>query len=309
LISSFWSSIVGIVFPLLAILTKKEFDTGLKSILSYRVFFPIFGVLSIVFILFTIEKIKERIIVEKEYQPKVKFWHGAKSLFSNKYFWIITIHTLLSGFRGMNIVAWINAYSLKSELAVSITTTLFGNALIPGMVLTGYLVKKVGKRSLMLVSGFLAVFTYIPMIIFPDQPILLLCLIFIQNLCSGFAACLRIMPADALEWQQLKTGERLEGFWGMFHMLILSIAGLGMGLITPWVLQISGMPAGTDVLENPLIRQAVFRNISIMSGIGTLLATIPFLFWDLTEERQKDIVEQLGRIAQEKNKSLSNSSD
>ena len=302
LIASLWSSVVGILFPLLAILTKREHETGMESILSYRVFFPIFGVLSIVFILFTYNNIKERIIVEKGYQPKVKFWHGAKSLFTNRYFWIISINAMLTGFRGMNLAVWINVYSLKSEVAVSLTTTLFGNALIPGMLLTGYLVKKVGKRSLMLTSGFLATFTYIPMILFPDRPILLLCLIFLQNLCSGFAACLRIMPADALDWQQLKTGERLEGFWGMFHMMVLSIAGLGLGLLLPWVLRISGMPAGAEVLDNELIRHIVFRNISIASGIANLLATIPFLFWDLTEEKQKIIITQLEEIAQEKDR-------
>jgi len=301
LIASLWSSVVGILFPLLSILTQGDASTGLESLLSYRVFFPLFGITSILFIFVTYNNVKERIIVEKNYQPKVKFWNGIKSLATNKYFWIITVNAMMIPVRGMDLATWINVYSLKSEVAASITTILFGNALIPGMLLTGYLVKKVGKRNLMLVSGLITTLSYIPMILFPSYPILFLCLIFLQNLSGGFGVCLRIMPADALDWQQLKTGERLEGFWGMFILLLLSIIGLGTGVLVPLVLRASGMTAGADILENEVVRFAVFRNISIISMIASAFATLPFFFWDLSEEKHHNIIKQLESIAKEKN--------
>ncbi|MHA1111882.1 MAG: MFS transporter, partial [Promethearchaeota archaeon] len=91
ILASFWNSVIGIIFPLLAGLTQQDAATGLESILSYRVFFPIFGLISFAFVLLAYFNVDERIIVPNDYKPKIKFWHGLKSFSSNKYFWIVII--------------------------------------------------------------------------------------------------------------------------------------------------------------------------------------------------------------------------
>ena len=303
IISSFWPSIIGIFFPILSILTIQGASTGQESILSYRVWLPMFGILSFLFSLITYFNCEERIIVEKEYKPKINFWHGVKSLSSNKYFWIVTVSAIFGMIRiAGNLITWINIYALQSDVATSITTTLLGNAMVPGMLLTVYMVKKFGKRNIMLFSGFISAVLYLPMVLAPNQPIILLISIFLQNAMAGFAISGQIMPADALDAQQLKTGERLEGFWGNFHMLLLAVAWLITGLIGPAVLQMSGLSGSADVLAIDSIRYAVFRNLSIMAGIACVLQTIPYLFWDLSEEKHKNIIQQLKFIADEKNK-------
>ncbi len=55
-------------------------------------------------------------------------------------------------------------------------------------------------------------------------------------------------------------------------------------------------------MEIDTIRYAVFRNMSIMSGIACFFQTIPYLFWDLSEEKHRDIIKQLEWIAKKKNK-------
>jgi len=300
--ANLWPSIITIGFPILSIITINGAPTGQESILSYRVWFPIFAVIGFFSSLIMYFNCEERIIVEKEYKPKVKFRHGVKSLGSNKYFWIFTISAIFGSIRVVgNLANWINIYSLQSDVATSISTTLLGNALIPGMLLTGYMVRKFGKKNLVLMAGFGSAVLYIPMILFPNRPILLLIIIFLQNFLNGFSLCIALMPADALDLQQLKTGERLESFWGNFHMLILGIAWLGTGLIAPAVLRISGMIGGAHVLIDEGIRSAVFRNLSIMSGIACIIQYLPFLFWDLSESKHKEIIHQLEIIAKEKN--------
>jgi Na+/melibiose symporter-like transporter len=303
IISSFWPSIVTIGFPLLAIITKQGYETGQQNILSYRVWFPVYAVSSFLLSLFSYFNCKERIIVEKDYKPKIKFSHGMKSLSTNKYFWI----AILSGAFGMirvagNLQNWINVYALKSDIGTSISTTLLGNAMVPGMLLTGFMVRKFGKKNLMLFTGFGSTLLYIPMAMFPQFPIFLMTMIFLQNMFAGLAICAAIMPADALDYQQLKTGERLEGFWGMFSQLMLAVFWLGGGLIGPAVLEASGMTGDPDFLF-PInrIRYAVFRNFAIMSGIACFFQTVPYLFWDLSEQKHKEIIDQLAIIAKEKN--------
>ena len=300
LISSLMPSIIGITFPLLSILTKREAVTGQESILSYQVFMPIFGIVSFTLLLLAYMNVNERIIVEKEYKPKIKFRHGAKSLVSNKYFWIILLSQATN--TRWNLVPWILIYSLKSDVITSIATILLGNVMVPGFLLSPWFTRKIGKRNIMLMIGFISSVLYIPMAIFPNRPYLLLGMVAIQNMLGGLGTCQAVMPADALDYQQLKTGERLESFWGMFNQLILGVLGLGIGLLFPYVSIISGMPAGANVLANDVIRHTVFRNFSIVGAIGALVSTLPYLLWDLSEEKHKDIIKQLEIIAEEKNK-------
>lgn len=299
LISSFWPSIIGVLFPLLSILTMQNAATGQESLLSYRVFMPIFGVVSFLLVMLAYFNVNERIVVEKEYKPKIKFWHGAKSLVSNKYFWIILIAQATA--TRWNIVPWITIYSLKSDVISSFATILLGNIMIPGFILSAWLTRKIGKRNIMLTVGFISSVLYIPMAIFPNKPYLLLIMTLFQNMFAGLATCQAVMPADALDYQQLKTGERLESFWGMFNQIGLGVLGLGVGLLFPFILNISGMPAGADVLADDIIRHAVFRNLSIVGAIGAFVSTLPYLFWDLSEENHKEIIKQLEQIAKEKN--------
>jgi glycoside/pentoside/hexuronide:cation symporter, GPH family len=302
IIGNFYNSVVQVIFPILSILTIQNATTGLESILSYRVFFPIFGILGYLQLLIAYFNVEERIVVEKKYKPKIKFWHGVKSLSSNKYFWIITIGSSLNGVRAsINIVPWICIYALKSELSLSISLFLLGTIMVPGMGLTGIFVRKFGKRTLMLTSGFVTTFLYIPLILLPQYPILLLITILFQNMVLGFATCAAIMPADALDYQQLKTGERLEGFWGNFQQLISSIILLIMGVIIPIILVASGMVGGADILAIDSIRYNVFRNISLFNMIMMFLSTIPYLFWNLSEEKHHVIIRELENIAIEKN--------
>lgn len=306
IISGLLSSIITIAFPLLSILTIQGHDTGQESILSYRVFFPIFVLTSFLFSLLAYFNVEERIVVEKNYKPKVKFWHGVKSLGSNKYFWILTVSAIFGAIRiAGNLIYWIPVYSFESDLATSIIIFFAGIVMVPGMVLTGVMVKKFGKRNLMIGNGIVATLSYIPMIFFPNHPILLISMIYLQNISGGFAVCAAILPADALDWQQLKTGERLESFWGLFHQLILGIVWLGSGLLGPAVLELSGYNLGdnlgAEILKINHIRYAVFRNLSIVAGIASFLSTLPFFFWDLSEEKHKEIIRQLEKIAKEKN--------
>lgn len=241
--------------------------------------------------------------MEKDYKPKIKFWHGVKSLGSNKYLWMVFLGTALMNVRVLtNIVPWINIYAIQEDYAMSLSVIILGTTLVPGMLLTGLFLKKFGKRNLMLASGFTTTMLYIPMIVFPVRPISLLVLMGCQILSNGFQTCVVIMPADALYHQQLKTGERLEGFYGNFSQLIAGIVLLIAGLIVPFILQASGMPESADVLVDENIRNAVFRNLNIFTMIVVFFATIPYLFWDLSEEKHKEITKQLEMIAKEKDR-------
>jgi Na+/melibiose symporter-like transporter len=126
-------------------------------------------------------------------------------------------------------------------------------------------------------------------------------MMFLQNLSFGFQTCVAIMPADALDYQQLQTGERLEGFYGNFNQLIIGLVMIIGGFVIPFILQASEMPDDAWVLAINRIRYKVFRNLNIFTMIVVFLSTIPYLFWDLSEDKHKEIIKQLEKIAKKKN--------
>lgn len=78
-------SIFRIIFPILIVSTG-----GYLAVESYRVFIPILSVISLLIGL-TFVKVKERVAVNQIETPKIDFKKSAKSLFENKYFWIINL--------------------------------------------------------------------------------------------------------------------------------------------------------------------------------------------------------------------------
>jgi hypothetical protein len=101
--------------------------------------------------MFIVKGTKERVVVNKKYVAKVKFFEGAKDLTKNKYFWIITIFNLFMAIRVFcNITTWITQYSFESNLANDCSvycTTLLMNVLVLGMVFGLYLLKNSASKK------------------------------------------------------------------------------------------------------------------------------------------------------------------
>ena len=46
----------------------------------------------------------------------------------------------------------------------------------------------------------------------------------------------------------------------------------------------------------------MFRSLAILAAIGSIMVTLPYLFWDLTEKKHGEIIEVLKQRAIEENK-------
>lgn len=93
-IYSLGPSIVNMLLPILAGLTG-----GMTDFKTYRIYFPIFSIVGIILSFITFKGTKEKIVVPKNYVAKVKFSEGIKQVSKNKYFWLINIHSVLSGLK------------------------------------------------------------------------------------------------------------------------------------------------------------------------------------------------------------------
>lgn len=301
LICNIPSSVVNILMPAVAgAFFSVGAVTGMNNIWLYRIFFPICAAGGFLFVLFAYFGTEERVVVNKKYVAKVKFWEGAKELSANKYFWIITILAVVVGIRAQaNIYLWVCTYGIggkAGDTAMAICNIVLNNALVPGMVFGPLLIKKFGKRNCLLVANTLFVAMVAVQLAAVHNPYLILVCIFFQNLCGGFYYISTVMVSDVLDYQQWKSGKRLEGFWQNYTAFISTIIGLFTGMLAPLFLSFGGIGFGDDInvaLQNPELMTGAFKYTTILALIGAVLSAVPMFFYDLTESKHANYVRVL----------------
>ena len=304
-ISSLVYSIAPTITGFLRPLISKGFAGGQLDINLYRVIIPVFCGIGVVLTLIAYFGTKERVIVPREYKAKVKFWDGMKKCMKNKYLWIINITVWFQFGRiaVTGVITWVYVYILQNEGIQSVLTLLMGTASGIGMFLAPFIIKAIGKRNTAIASNLLVAISSGVLIIFPDNFPLLFISMYLVNM--GIAVQIISQPAmnaDALDYQQYKTGDRFEGVSGNLGMIGQAIA-IGTGLLIPFIQEMFGIGVGGDydMLYDPAVRAPMFRALAIVATVCGALCAVPFFFWDLSEKKHKAIIEELKLRAEAQN--------
>lgn len=286
----FFRSIFRIIFPLIISATGGYF-----AIKSYRVFIPIFAVASMLLGL-SFAKVKERVAVNEDEGHKIEFKKSAKTLLSNKYFWIVNLNSTFQLWNalGDGVLNYIIIYQMRYESILGLLS-IFGVSSVVGNVLTPLLVKKFEKRTCIILmrSVWMCVTAcYFVALKFSSIPLFLV-IMFVRSAIS--AACNNItnnMSADVLDYHQWKTGERADNMQQIFQWFTTPIA-TALGLVSPWLLGKFGYTSDWDVLYDGTI----FNNIMIvyiaLNVVGLIMSTIPYLFYDLTRAKHDEYVAEI----------------
>ncbi|MGN0523414.1 MAG: MFS transporter [Eubacterium sp.] len=300
LVSGLPSSVVNIILPILAgTLFAKQ--GGWNAVNMYRIIFPICGVIGVLMVLLLVKGVEERTVVKQEYVAKVKFIEGMKLLSKNKYFWIITIFNAFNAIRNLaNITTWVTQYSFVSDSSKTIVglycSTILMNAIAVALLVGPFLIKKMGKRNLMILSCVGYVIMIALQVIFHKSPVLILVVSFFEQFFGGFYFLTGLMTSDIMDDIQMKTGKRLEGFWQNYMAIVTTVIGVFTGMLTPLFLSFGGVGFSDDIslaLQNTDLRNNIFFYQSLLSLIGAVTVAIPFFFYDLTEKKHANIVRVL----------------
>lgn len=290
-IYSLGPSIVNMLLPILA-----DFTGGMTSFRTYRILFPVFSIPGIILSIMAFKGTEEKIVVQKSYVAKVKFSEGIKQVAVNKYFWIINLYGVLGSMKyGIGaMLGWYCTYQLKSGTMLGIMNTVIGTASVPLMLAAPVLAKKIGKRNVLLWTNVIRVILSILMLFVMDNTVLFLACLYLTTLMmGGDAVTTSSMTAEVFDYQQWKTGTRLEGFITQFGGMLSAAAGLVTGLILPYFYEYYGLKKDYDVLFNSAVRTPIFRIMIITSTVSCVLSIIPVLFYNLKESDHKAIIEDL----------------
>lgn len=297
-IYSLGPSIVNMLLPILAELTG-----GMTDFRTYRIFFPVFSVIGIVLSIITFKGTEEKIVVSKDYVAKVKFSEGIKQVAKNKYFWLINIHSILSGLKyGIgSILGWYCIYQIKSDAMLGVMNTVIGTASVPLMLLAPLLAKKIGKRNVVIWTNLIrAVFSAL-MLVTMDNTVVFFVFLYLATLAlGGDSVVTTSMTAEIFDYQQWKTGVRLEGFITQFGGMLTTLAGMFTGLIIPYFYEHYGLKEDYTVLYDSAVRTPIFNILIITTIISCVICVVPIFFYDLKEKDHQKIIEDLKVRADEK---------
>lgn len=303
-IYSLGPSIVNALLPILSGLTG-----GMTDFKTYRIFFPVFSIIGIVLSFITFKGTEEKIVVAKDYVAKVKFSEGIRQVAKNKYFWLINIYNILGALKyGIgSILGWYCIYQLKSDAMLGVMNTVIGTASVPLMLLAPLLAKKLGKRNTIVFTNLIRAALCVVMLFTMDKTVAFFIFLYLATVTMGGDSVITTsMTAEIFDYQQWKTGVRLEGFITQLGGMITTFAGMFTGLITPYLYRHYGLQKDYDVLYNEAVRTPIFNVLIITTIISCVICVIPMIFYDFKEKDHKVIIDELKVRADEESVNQNN---
>lgn len=263
---------------------------------TYRIAFPIFCTIGACVSLLCIFGTKEKVIAPKQYVQKMGFIEGFRKVARNKYFWIINGSTWISFLNHSygSLFEWVFLYGMNNKAIHTTMILIKGEAATPGMALSPLLTNKLGKKKIALLSLSVQAICIGLMITCYESYYILFALMFIKDMFGALSIIyLPAMKADIMDYQQYKTGDRIEGFIEQSGVFVGSIIGLATGYVMPFILRQYGLTNNFQDLYNADFRNPIIKVVIICSFIGTLLSIIPFFFYDLSEDKRSNMIRAL----------------
>ena len=305
-------SIVGIIFPLLARAVTGE-DT-LYDIRIYRYVYPPMLLAGFLVSMIIYINTKEKTVQAKTHRTQIRFVDAFKAVARNKYFWIISlagwIGFLEIGFQ--NIMQWMYNYQdACSAGQYAVITAIAGNASFWPNLVGPFLIRKHGKKKILIITNALSVIfilMMLPVIAQAGKPgaiWILLVFTFINQFITSLGHLLGpSVNADIRDYQHYITGERIDGMFSAVGLIGNAIT-MVTGLALPAIYDRTGLNKETalslgydgsvvyDVLNNRDYFISICSVLIIASAIGAALNVIPYFFYDFTETKQKAIIKVL----------------
>lgn len=300
-ISGLFPSIYNIIWPVAAAAVG-----GLTNIRTYRLIVPIMVLAMVPFTLFLAFGCKDRVIQEQDHKPEVNMRKGFKEVLRNKYLWITNISTWITTFStgAINIVNMLIIYSMRQDWFQGIMSSILGTAYTPGMLLSPWLIKKFGKKRLMLFCKYMNVLCSLLSVagVYMNS---LVIIVISQYLATMLGSVMTIittsMSADIWDYQQYISGERLDGCMGIFSYLASPVTTLA-AMVVPTLYGLFGFTSDWNILFDGGIRNRIFIVTIVLTALTGLLSAVPYHFYDLTEQRHEEMMDELRKRAEAKDR-------
>ena len=309
IVDSFAPSVTNIIVPLLA-----KWVTGEDKIYDmrvYRVVYPPILILGVLLSVFIYAGTREKIVQPKNHRIQTPFIDTLKTVVKNKYFWIISLASCLGFLESsfFNVLGWMYNYQkVCSAGQYALITTIYGNASLWAMLFTPLLIRRFGKKNLLVFSNVLNIlfiaFMYPVVRSSPTNIMIWMFLgcLFVNGVVTQITVTLTpSINGDIRDYQQYISGERVDGIFAVVG-LIGSIWNLATGSVLPAIYNRAGLNTETakalgysttniyEILYNEQYFRRICGVLILASVLGATLNVLPYFFYDLTETKQAGMI-------------------
>ena len=335
---SFAPTVVNLFTPIIA---SNIFHSNTTDIRVYRLLYPILTVGGLLLCMIVYKHTEEKIVQARTHVVQIKFIDALKAVAKNKYFWIIS----LAGWIGFlesayaNVMFWVYNYGgACSGNIYSLVITVYGNASLWGMLFAPFCIRKWGKKAVLVVTNLFNIL-FILMLLPVTKEIsnltiwLVLGCLYLNAFMGSFAHILNpSIQADIRDYQQYKTGERIDGMFAVVTT-IGTVITLLTSSVLPFIYEKNGLTkenaalvtSNPEVLDrvlgdgktvgqilseqlangqdnynnalsalyDPDILLSLIKVLILVAAVGALMNVIPYIWYDFNERKQKSVIRVL----------------
>lgn len=297
-------SIVQFLLPTLGMLFFGA--TALENIWTYRIFMPLFGLISFFMGLIIIYTTQERVLLPKGHVNKIGFIRGIKHLCKNKEFLLVTFSKFFDGFKGVLtlLLGWVCAYQLGNSGMTGIMQTITSLGFTPGIIIAPILISKFGsKKSGIITHLFNCVAGFVMLFTFKQGFAFFIISLFLYNFALGPQYIIQnTILSDGFDAQQDRQNIRIEGFAQNFQLMVTTLGGIVSTVVFTAIYEMNGLVANAEtgltdytILRDAAVREPIITTVIIVVIAASLLAAIPYFFCSLDRKKMKIIRESLER--------------
>ena len=286
-------NILGSAVPVALAVPLKQALGGGNEGRGYFLTAIVFGLFAVPFMLQGFHGTRERTDLSDGTKPGIS--EILRAVFKNSPLLLLLASSILAVFINLPVSAGIYfaTYALGDEgLFAVLAGTVLLSAVV-GSLLAPPLARRFSSRNILIVTSAASMVLFIAgwFIGYASLPLVIV-LAFVIGTLLGIPLVLRTsMLADTVEFAEMKTGKRTEGI--IFSTLTftgklkLGVAAFLSGLVLKFADYVP------NAAQSPRSLEGIFLMLTLIPALGCLLTIVPLLFYRLSDEDHKRIVETL----------------
>jgi sugar (glycoside-pentoside-hexuronide) transporter len=283
---------IGIMVPAVLVIPMVDYFGAGDDEQGYFVTAICFSVAAALLMLLAFFNTKERVVPSLE-KPTIK--QSVSALTANPPLQMIVLMSLVGifGMAAQSLFVYFATYNLGDRSLLPILMLITVAALIVGMLPVPALVRRVGKKTAFAVLTLFKALTSIAFYVVGYESLEAVYLMTFFNglFIGGVMIITTAMLADSIEYMQWKIGNRSEGIIFSVQTFMAKITTAIGGFLGGIALTVVGYVPNVD--QAPLALDGIFLLITLVPGVGGLLALIPLYFYELNEARHNHILDEL----------------
>lgn len=310
LLVGFAPTIMNIIIgPIRAAFKEQEY-------MAMRIIGAVCAVLGVICLLFIL-KVKERVFNTESLQKKeekIRFSDACRMLAKNKPLIILCVALILGSLREytgqFRILVIQFRFHEDPSVALEISglpQTIIGFAATVSMLLLPIVTRKMNKRAIVILFMIISTLPNLILSIVGYQNIpvgtaslVVLTILYFISCINPFYLLLPVMMGEIADYQQYKTGKRLDGY---IQNLLFVVPGLTMNIFAIisyyWQKQVGFETKDYTDITRPLTgaEQAIacdwFNIVAILSAISGALMILVMIFYPLSKKKHQELLNAL----------------